>query len=331
MNSVFYSLFRYTKNFPKNLILKSSDITIMANWILGFEIPLMILFIFLVGILIKGKDFSRLSDLITAFVFGITLEFLNMTITEGYYYHTEFLLQFGNPPTNVPIIIGLAWGMLLLTAQDISGRLKLPLRVRIFFEAAFVVSTDLMLDVIAIRLEGGFWVWSGITTDLIITNSTFFGVGWMNFVGWYFVISFVSLFLHIMNQKIKPDSWIWQISKVIIIPIVSYLGLFGVLYAVGLGLPGFSWLVFLGFYFISILIPLIYILKKRPIEIEKTQSLFPLLFYLFCYLFSVIAMIALGLVSDVLWFFIIGLVLFGITMFIIVCSTDFKNLAWDAI
>ena len=303
----------------------------MANWILAFEIPTMILFVFAVGMLIKGKNYSRLSDLLTAFVFGITLEYLNMAITEGYHYHTEFLLQFGNPPTNVPIVIGLAWGMLLLTAQDVSRRLKLPLRVRIFFEAAFVVSTDIMLDVIAIRLEGGFWVWDTVSTDLTITNTSFFGVGWMNFVGWYFVIFFVSLFLHIMNQKIKPDSWIWQISKILIIPIVSYIGLFGAITAIHFGLPGYSWLAFLGLYFISMLIPLIYILRKRPIEIEKTQSVFPLLFYLFSYLFSVTAMIYLGLVTEVLWFFIVGLLLFGITMFIVVYITDFKNLEWDAI
>ena len=303
----------------------------MVNWILAFEIPTFLLFIFAVGMLIKGKDFSRLSDILTAFVFGITLEYLNMTITEGYHYHTEFLLQFGNPPTNVPIIIGLAWGMLLMTAQDISRRLKLPLHIRIFFEAAFVVSTDIMLDVIAIRLEGGFWVWDTVSTDLTITNSSFFGVGWMNFIGWYFVIFFASLFLHIMNKKIKQKSWVWQIAKVLIIPTVSYLGLFGILTAIYFGFPGYSWLAFLGLYFISMLIPLIYILRKRPIEIEKTQSVFPLLFYIFCYLFSVAAMIALGLVAEVLWFFFVGLVLFGITMFIIVCSTDFKNLAWDAI
>ncbi len=303
----------------------------MANWILGFEIPVVLLFLFTVGMLIKGKDFSRLSDLITAFVFGITLEYLNMAITKGYHYHTEFLLQFGNPPTNVPIVIGLAWGMLLLTAHDVSRRLKLPLQIRIFFEAAFVVSTDIILDVIAIRLEGGFWVWDTVSTDLTITSTSFFGVGWMNFIGWYFVIFFVSLFLHIMNKKIKPESWMWQIAKILIIPIVSYLALFGILSAIHFGLMGYSWAVFLGLYFISILISLIYLLKNRPIEIEKSRSLFPLLFYLFCYLFSVAAMIALGLVTDVLWFFFVGLLLFGITMFIVVCITDFKNLAWDAI
>jgi hypothetical protein len=304
----------------------------MANWIWGFEIPVVVLFLFAIVMLIKGKNYSRLSNLLTTFVFGITLEYLNMYLTEGYYYHKEFLLQFGNPPTNVPIVIGLAWGMLLLTAQDVSGRLKLPLHIRIFFEAAFVVSTDIMLDVIAIRLEGGFWVWDNVSTDLTITNTSFFGVGWMNFIGWYFVIFFVSLSLHIMNQKIKPDSsWMWHIAKVIIIPIVSYLGLFGMLSAIHFGLIGYSWLVFLVLYIISFLIPLIYILKKRPIEIEKTRSLFPLIFYIFCYLFSVIAMIYLGLVTEVLWFFFVGLVQFGITMFIVARVTDFKNLAWDAL
>ncbi len=303
----------------------------MANWILAFEIPVMILFVIAVGLLIKGKKFSQLSNLIAASIFGIALEYLNMSITKGYHYHTGFLLQFGNPPTNVPIIIGLAWGMLLLTVQDISGRLKFPLIVRIFFETAFVVSTDIILDVVAIRLNGGFWVWDTVSTDLTITNTSFLGVGWMNFVGWYFVILFISLFLHIMNQKIKPDSWMWQILKIIIIPIVSYIALLGAITAIHFGLPGYSWLAFLGLYFISVLIPIVYILRKRPIEIEKTQSLFPLLFYIFFYMFSMVAVIVLGLVTEVLWFFIVGLVLFGTTMFIIACSTDFKNLAWDAI
>jgi len=303
----------------------------MANWILGFEIPMVLLFLFAFGMLIKGKDFSRLSDLITAFVFGITLEYFNMAITEGYHYHTDFFLQFGNPPTNVPIVIGLAWGMLLLTAQDISRRLKLPLRIRIFFEAAFVVSLDIMLDVIAIRLEGGFWVWDTISTNLTITNTSFFGVGWMNFIGWYFVIFFVSLSLHLMNKKIEEKSWVWQIAKILIIPIVSYLGLFGMLSAINFGLMGYSWLAFLGLYFISILIPLIYLIRKHPIEIEKNCSLFPIIFYVFSYLFSVAAMFYLGLVTDVLWFFFIGLLQFGITIFIVVSVTDFKNLEWDAI
>ena len=326
-----FSFYVEYKDFPKILFLQSSDYIIMANWILAFEIPTVLLFLFAVGMLIKGKYYSRLSNLMTAFVFGITLEYLNIALTAGYHYHTNFLLQFGNPPTNVPIAIGLAWGMLLLTAQDVSQRLKLPLRIRIFFEAAFVVSTDIMLDVIAIRLEGGFWVWENVTTDLTITNTSFFGVGWMNFIGWYFVIFFVSLFLHIMNQKIKPDSWKWQIAKVLIIPIVSYLALFGMLIVIPLILMDYTWVVFLGLYFISILITLIYLIRKRPIEVEKSRSLFPLLFYLFSYLFSVIAMIALGLVIEILWFFIVGLFLFGITIFIVVVITDFKNLAWDAI
>ncbi|MHA1857375.1 MAG: hypothetical protein ACTSW5_14405 [Promethearchaeota archaeon] len=303
----------------------------MGIWIFAFEIPTVILFIFAIGMLIKAKDYGRLSDIITAFVFGIVLEYLNIALTAGYHYHTGFLLQIGKPPNNVPITIGLAWGMLLLTTQDISRRLKLPLKFRIFFEAAFVVSADIILDVIAIRLEGGFWVWTGIVTDLTITNSTLFGVGWMNFLGWYFVILYVSLFLHLMNRNIKPNSWMWQILKILIIPIVGYAALFGSLIAIHYIFPSFTWLVFLVLYLTSMLIPVIYFLLKHPIEIEKTQSLFPLIFYVFSYLFSLMAFVALGLVSEILWFFFVGLVLFGMTMFIVVSITDFKDIEWDAI
>jgi len=82
----------------------------MAFWISAFEIPAIFLFLFAVGLLIKRKDFDRLTDLITASLFGIILEYLNIALNAGYEYSLDFILQIGTSPNNVPITIGLAWG-----------------------------------------------------------------------------------------------------------------------------------------------------------------------------------------------------------------------------
>ena len=298
-------------------------------WILAFEIPTMLLFLFAVALLIKNKDYQRLSNLIIAAVFGIILEYLNMALHAGYQYNSAFLIQVGAAPNNVPITIGLAWGTLLLTVQEISRRLNFPLLVRLLFEAAFVVSTDIVMDVVVIRLEGGFWTWIGIETDMAITNTSFLGVSWMNYLGWFFVIFFVSLFLQLFNNMIKTDSWKTHILKIFTVPILSYVGLYGALYGIGTTAYSYSGFVFVGLYILSILIPLIYFLRKRPVKIKKAPSLFLLVYYLFVYIFSTSAMVHLGLASEAPWFFVLELILFGITTFIVASITDFKRLAWD--
>lgn len=302
----------------------------MALWISAFEIPAILLFLFAVGLLIKRKDYNRLTNLITASLFGIILEYVNIALNAGYEYNLDFILQIGTPPNNVPITIGLAWGTLLLTVQKLSGRFNFPLLIRILFEAVFVVSTDIFTDVLVIRLDGGFWDWTGYTVDYSITNASFFGVLWMNYLGWFFVIFYLSLFLNLFNQKIKNKSWKWYIIKIFTIPLIGYIALLSTLLLIVISLPDYTWVVFIVIYIISIMIPLIFFLRKRP-EIEKTRSLYPLVYYLNCYLFAIFGMISINLVSEVLWFFILCLLLFGITMYLIASVTDFKNLTWDAI
>ena len=45
---------------------------------------------------------------------------------------------------------------------------------------------DLLLDVAAIRLNGGFWVWDGREITLEITHHMFMSVIWVNFLGYLF-------------------------------------------------------------------------------------------------------------------------------------------------
>ena len=49
-----------------------------------------------------------------------------------------------------------------------------------------VVSMDLLLDVAAIRLNGGFWIWEGRPITLAINHHMFMSVIWVNFLGYLF-------------------------------------------------------------------------------------------------------------------------------------------------
>lgn len=51
-----------------------------------------------------------------------------------------------------------------------------------------IVSKDLFLDVVAIRLDGGFWVWDGRPINLIINHYMFMSVIWVNFLGYMFEV-----------------------------------------------------------------------------------------------------------------------------------------------
>lgn len=51
-----------------------------------------------------------------------------------------------------------------------------------------IVSMDLLLDVVAIRLDGGFWVWDGRPINLDINHNMFMSVIWVNFLGYMFEV-----------------------------------------------------------------------------------------------------------------------------------------------
>jgi len=78
-------------------------------------------------------------------------------------------------------MIGLAWGLLLESSHKISESFHFPIILRTIFEATFVVSVDLFSDVIAVRLDGGFWIWAGHPAVLTITNTDFMGIAY----AWY--------------------------------------------------------------------------------------------------------------------------------------------------
>jgi hypothetical protein len=275
---------------------------------------------------IYKKQYRQLSTLIAGSIFGVFLEFMNVFLTEGYTYSQHFLIQVGSAPHNIPIVIGLSWGILLVTSHQISDCYELPPFVKLLFESAFVVSVDLFLDVIAVRLDGGFWIWTNAPLDLNITALTLYGIFYGNFYGWYCVIFSISLILRIFDWKFEKRELKFLIIRTVVAIIGAEILLLGCLYGAMLSIPfKFIWILFLFLYGGSIVVVSIYFIKKRANSKQKIQNIFPFLYYLFSYGFSIIAMIALSLITEIPLFFSLNVV-FGIgSAILILKNTQLKS------
>jgi len=76
------------------------------------------------------------------------------------------------------------WGGLTVCAFYICRRVFGKSKLTAFASGFLIVTMDLFLDVCAIRLSGGFWVWEGREIANTLSMESFFGVIWVNFLGY---------------------------------------------------------------------------------------------------------------------------------------------------
>jgi len=200
----------------------------MGIYTIFFELTSVVMFIGIIGILgLKRKDYWSILTIISGSLFGITLEFANVFIADSYNYSTEFLIQIGSAPLNIPICIGLSWGLIIWACMNVSNRFKIPIWARVLLDGLLALTIDLSMDTIAIRIEGGLWTWKGIPLEPIPTLNSFFGVNYGNFTGWFYVVVIFSLLLrmeeHFIREKI--NKWISFIYFGII-PFFAYIPLY---------------------------------------------------------------------------------------------------------
>lgn len=289
----------------------------MAIWIITFEIITFCFFILAIILALKNKSYRSLSTIIAGAIFGVILEYVNIFLTEGYKYSQDFIFQVGREPFNVPIMIGLAWGLLLESSHKISESFHFPIILRTIFEATFVVSVDLFSDIVAVRLDGGFWIWAGHTIDTTITNTNFMGIAYHNFYGWYFVVFLSSLILHLFDAKYDKSTLTVLIIRALVCIIGSEILLVLVLLLASF-LPNWLWLLFLVIYLGSIIFIVVYSVKNKIRPIKRIPNYFPLVYFIFLYLYNVFAMVYLGLAVQIpLYFGLILLYTLWVSIFLI--------------
>lgn len=300
----------------------------MAFWIISFEILISIFFILALIRALKKKNYRAFSTIIAGAIFGVLLEYLNIYLTQGYTYSQDFLFLVGTYPFHVPIMIGLAWGMLLQFSHEVSEVFNLPIFLRAIFAATFVVSIDLFSDVIAVRLDGGFWIWTDHPAVLTITNTDFMGIAYGNFYGWFFVIFLSSLVLHLFDAKFTRSSASILIMRTVVCIIGAEILLMAFLYLTTL-FSNWVWLVFLIIYIGSILLLGMHFVKNKIHQVKELPDSFPLIYFVFLYLFNVVAMISLGLAWQIPFYFgLLVLYTIGVGTFL-VKLTRYKNTTQD--
>ena len=136
---------------------------------LVFEIGMVLIFLLcLIDAHRKGR--RRILELVGAALAGLLLEVLAIIYLGIYDYFNGFLLVV----MDVPICIGLGWGIAVYISMGISDNLGLGRGVRPVIDGLLALNIDLALDVVAIRI--GFWNWE---------YGGFFGVPYINYVVWF--------------------------------------------------------------------------------------------------------------------------------------------------
>jgi hypothetical protein len=177
-----------------------------------FEFTVYILFV-----LCFANAWSRgggfVAELIGGLVFGILLEYINANYLADYHYG-QFLVML----KNIPLCIGTGWAVIIYSSMALSDKTGIKSRTRPFIDALLALNIDLSMDIIAIRIGSGMWVW-GWANEQARWTSEWFGVPFGNFFGWFFVVLFYSGMLRIGRKafvfyKLKS---VWKI----LIPLAS--------------------------------------------------------------------------------------------------------------
>ena len=179
------------------------------NWINGFEILCYaITLLFLIDI-IRKKSRNEFWLFVSAALAGFALELLAVRVTDIYHYSKAFYISIGIQPYQFPFFGGLMWGGLTVYALRIAKRLKLSPLLTALVGGWLIVTMDLFLDVAAIRLNGGFWVWDGREITLQITHHMFMSVIWVNYLGYLFETP-AMIYISLRTEKGREQQPWWK-------------------------------------------------------------------------------------------------------------------------
>lgn len=161
---------------------------------------------------------SHVSYLLGGLIFGLILEYVNVVSNMGYRYG-KFLVMFGTTPDDIPLCIGVGWGIIMYTARLFSDAFHLPLWAAAAFDTLLALSIDLSMDTVAYRLHMWHWDWSDTNLDPLTAN--WFGVPFGNFFGWQLVVFFYSSISRLLEKAfVRKQQNTWLLA---IVPVMAVL------------------------------------------------------------------------------------------------------------
>ena len=297
------------------------------NWLNGFELMCYIIVALLLFDIVHHKDYNSLFVFGAAALVGYFMELAAVAVTDIYYYNPGFWLNLGTEPGQFPVFGGLMWGGLTVCGIRLAEKLNFGPILTALAAGMFIVTMDILLDVVAIRLDGGFWVWVGNPIETQITQHTFLSVIWVNFLGYMIETPTVVLLTGIKCRKIAADDFRGQVKGMFLIALGAIIvTAVGSLTALGLNALTDDWFACIAFVLlwsfmaVRMLMQMLRI-KLRPASMN-IQTTVVSIFWLAMYAYCLAASIYLGLAAELPWFFVMGIVFTGITLYVSVSEQD---------
>ena len=140
----------------------------------------------------RRRGWPRVAEVGAGVLFGLTLEWATIHQLHAYRYGRFLVMVAGE----VPLAIGVGWGVILNAARLYAEGTTLPRWARPFLAALLALNIDLSMDALAIRL--GMWDWG------LGLSFQYFGVPWANFWAWFWVVFSFSAVLFLTDGWRSP-------------------------------------------------------------------------------------------------------------------------------
>ena len=215
------------------------------------------------------------------------------------------------------------WGGLTVYGLRIARRLKLNDFMTALVTGWLIVTMDILLDVAAIRLDGGFWVWDGREITLEITHHMFMSVIWVNFLGYMFETP-AMVYISLKTAAKRDQMPVWKQLLAAIGIGVCGVAFVGAASGISLLLNAITdeWFACIAFVllwcFVLVMIIRRCIDKGTRIIDAKNWDVPVLAYWAVMYGVSLAALIHLGIASAVPVYFIFGIIMFAGTLFLAV-------------
>ena len=291
------------------------------NWINAFELLCYAITVMFLWDVLRKKNREELLLFISAAFAGFTLELLAVRVTDIYHYSPDFYISIGFRPYQFPFFGGLMWGGLTVYGLRIAKRLKLNDLMTALVTGWLIVTMDLLLDVAAIRLDGGFWVWDGRLITLDVSHHLFMSVIWVNFLGYMFETP-AMVFISLRTAKMRCKMSLWKQFLVAI-----GIGVCGVIFvgaasgaSLLLNAVTDEWFACIAFILLwcSVLVMILSrcVGMKERISPVKYWDFPVLIYWIVMYGFSIAALLHLGIAAAVPVYFLFGLLMCAATLFL---------------
>ena len=288
------------------------------GWIHGFELMCYAIVAVMLIDLIRKKDYDSLFTFGSAAIVGFVMELLAVAVTDIYYYNPEFYLNLGTVPKQFPVFGGFMWGGLTVYGIKLAKKLKWDKFPAALAAGMFIVTMDILLDVAAIRLDGGFWVWVGKDISLNIDQHTFMSVIWVNFLGYMIETPTVVLLTLRKRERVAPNDWKAQVKHMVLIALAAIgVTAAGSLAALGLNAITDDWFACIAFVALWVVLAVKMVCRCVQLKLKPGKCNVPMLiFWTAMYGYCLAGLWSLGFHTQAPWFLGLGLLFMGATLYV---------------